>query len=170
MLIIGKKKLMNNYLKLPIFSKKYGCKFVTIDKEDFNKIKNYKLRLSKTTNGFYVNCRLKGSKLSKTLHSIIMETKFIDHINGNPLDNRKSNLRNANYFTNNRNSAKRKDYKYSKYKGVGKNYRNQWIARIQFNNKRILIGTFKTALEAAKAYDIKAKELHKEFARLNFYE
>ena len=58
----------------------------------------------------------------------------------------------------------------SGYKGVQKNKsrKNPYIAVISFNNKTLYLGSFKTAEEAAMAYDKKAKELHKEFSVLNF--
>lgn len=43
-----------------------------------------------------------------------------------------------------------------------------FMARIRKNNKTVYLGTYNTAIEAAKAYDYAAKELHKEFALLNF--
>lgn len=92
----------------------------------------------------------------------------IDHINGNRLDNRSCNLRFCSKMNNSRNQKKRVDSRVQ-YKGVTYR-RNRYEARIGINYKRINIGSYKTAEEAARAYDIKAKELHGEFARLNFPE
>ena len=57
----------------------------------------------------------------------------------------------------------------SKYKGVtwhkmGK----KWVAAIQLNRKQYHLGHFSNEIDAARAYDEKAKELHGEFAYLNF--
>lgn len=158
-------------MKIAIKSPKYGTQYIILDKADKELVNRYKLRLSKTTNGFYVNGRLKGKKNAKSylLHHILLgiSGKAVDHINGNGLDNRRKNLRVANYSQNNKNAVKRKDWKHSKYKGVGRNRDGQFIARIQSNGCRILIGTFKTEIEAARAYNEAAMELHGEFARLN---
>jgi hypothetical protein len=57
----------------------------------------------------------------------------------------------------------------SKYKGVCPTNRNRpWQARIKVNGKTINLGTYKTEIEAAKAYDVAAKKYHGEFANLNF--
>ena len=103
------------------------------------------------------------------MHRLIMGVTdlkiHVDHINGNTYDNRKSNLRLADNATNHMNQKGRKDNK-SGYKGVS--FRDgKWTARIG-NGGYYHLGTFKTAEEAAKAYDEKAKELYGEFALLNF--
>ena len=43
----------------------------------------------------------------------------------------------------------------------------KWNAQIQINGNKINIGYFQDEIDAAKAYDIKAKELFGEFACLN---
>lgn len=104
----------------------------------------------------------------------------VDHINGNKLDNRKCNLR---LVTQSQNMHNRKFLTQPKqwssiYKGVnhpvhGKraNPKNiGWVARIQINKKKILIGRFRTEMEAAIAYDKYAKEHMGEYAKLNFPE
>ena len=91
----------------------------------------------------------------------------IDHINRNKLDNTRANLRIFDYeWQNMGNQAPRKNNK-TGYQGVYKQ-QNKYIARIGFQRKRINIGFFDTAEEAARARDEKAKELLGEFAYLNF--
>lgn len=57
----------------------------------------------------------------------------------------------------------------SRYKGVdwAKDMK-RWRVRILVNGKRIYLGSFDDEIEAAKAYDIAAKEYHGEYASLNF--
>ena len=94
---------------------------------------------------------------------------FVDHINGNGLDNRKDNLRLATPEENKHNSRKRGGRGQSKYKGVTLDKKkNQWRVRIGYKGKRIFLGCFDDEIEAAKAYDGSAKELYGEYARLNF--
>lgn len=97
----------------------------------------------------------------------------IDHINGDRLDNRSCNLRFCTLKQNIQNQKMRQNM--CGYKGVGKSKKLKiapFCASIyemkEGKVKRIHIGYFKTAEAAARAYDAKAKELHGEFARLNF--
>ncbi len=53
------------------------------------------------------------------------------------------------------------------YRGVTK-AGNIFLARIWSKGKAYYLGSFPTAEEAARAYDAKARELHKEFAMVNF--
>jgi len=108
-----------------------------------------------------------GSKHIR-MHRMIMEpadNMKIDHINLNSMDNRVANLRQCSHAENMRNVAMRSHNK-TGYKGV-QIHHNKFRAVIRFNNKNVHIGLYPTALEAAKAYDAKAAELHGEFARLN---
>lgn len=90
----------------------------------------------------------------------------IDHIDGNPANNRRKNLRICTQYQNMINSKIRSDsnnnYKGVKYRGSG-NYQ----ARIQKDGKRYNLGTFKTEEDAAIAYNEKALELFGEYAKLN---
>ena len=90
---------------------------------------------------------------------------IIDHINGDPGDNRIANLRIA---TNGQNRANSKTYAASGYKGVTfKKWLKDkpWQAAITHNKRVIYLGCFPTKEEAHKAYCDKAKELHGEFFR-----
>jgi hypothetical protein len=99
----------------------------------------------------------------------------VDHVNGNPLDNRKENLRVCTHEENGRN---RKPNKGKIFKGVReiksvgqkKARHKRFLAAIYFKGKSIPIGYYATEEEAALAYDRKAKELFGEFANLNFPE
>lgn len=106
-----------------------------------------------------------------SMHRAIIKTKKgyqADHINGDGLDNRKSNLRNVTQAQNQHNRRKGKNCS-SQYKGVcwDKN-KKKWIAYIKFNSKRKHIGRFKLEANAAKAYDSLALKLFGEYACVNF--
>jgi hypothetical protein len=89
----------------------------------------------------------------------------IDHINGDALDCRRENLQACTHQQNimkQRHQATAR----SPYKGVMQ-FRDKWRSRITINGKTLHLGLFVTAIEAAHAYNEKAKELFGDFANLN---
>lgn len=107
------------------------------------------------------------------MHRLItgFSKKQVDHINGNRLDNRLSNLRLCTLKENVRNTPIRKD-SYSGFKDVTKRSdskgRNKiWKARINPDGKTIELGLFYSAIEAAVAYNKAAKKYFGKFAYLN---
>jgi hypothetical protein len=98
------------------------------------------------------------------LHTYGEMPKMIDHIDGDGLNNRISNLRLCTPTQNNGNMKLRKDSS-SGHRGVcWAAYTNRWRALIHYEKKQIHIGYFPTKEEAAAAYDIKAKELFGDFS------
>lgn len=93
----------------------------------------------------------------------------VDHENGDTLDNRRSNLRLCTRQQNAQARVRKRAGATSQYRGVSWNFQNKsWKAQIGHNNKRIHIGEFDDEIEAAKAYDAKARELFGEWASPNF--
>lgn len=89
----------------------------------------------------------------------------IDHINRVRSDNRIENLRLVNKNQNQFNRSKNKG---SEFKGVHKlKTTGNYQARIGFKQNKIYIGTYRSAVEAAKAYDEYAIKLHGVFAITN---
>lgn len=94
-------------------------------------------------------------------------TMLVDHIDGNPHNNRRQNLRLATARQNQCNQKIRSDNT-SGAKGVSwcKN-RQKWQAGIYINGKRKALGRFDTKEEAFSAYKQAALLFHGAFARLN---
>ena len=111
-----------------------------------------------------------GSSSLVLMHRAIMDAtdgKHVDHINGNRLDNRRKNLRIVTPSMNLANSKKQKNNT-SGYMGVSRDRGGRWRTQLNFQKKRYYGGLHDTPEEAARAYDELAKEIHGEFATLNF--
>lgn len=92
------------------------------------------------------------------------EPDMIDHIDGNKLNNRISNLRAATRGDNLANSRLRADNT-TGGKGITKRPRGTYVVRIAHQGKRHHIGSFATIEEAAAARREAAIRLHGAFAR-----
>jgi len=111
---------------------------------------------------------------SKLMHRLIIGAKpgeLVDHINGDKLDNRASNLRIVTRRQNAMNSRASRNIRAGKRKGVRWDKdRGLWNAGIVINGRRKFLGRFQTEDEGARAYDAAAREHFGEFAALNFPE
>lgn len=146
---------------------KCGAK-VVVDDEDYDAIARYKWHLSH--NGYAVRReRIGGRKPIRYLHRSIMSADWdgdVDHINGDKLDNRRSNLRYATRSENNQNTHSRRGS--SKFKGVVWHKQDRrWWAVIKANGKQHSLGTHATEEDAARAYNAAARRMFGDFARLN---
>lgn len=91
--------------------------------------------------------------------------EMIDHVNGNPWDNRLCNLRAATPRENQRNRRRNKTST-SGIKGVRWDPRSKaWVARIRDGQRNLVLGRFKDISSAASAYAMAAKKIFGEFAR-----
>jgi len=137
-----------------------------VDDNDFDELNKYKWYTKHQCRNYYVvrHHPLNHGRLI-WMHRIIMGDNHgmdIDHINGNGLDNRKINLRFCTRSQNNQNQRMRN----KKFKGFSKRD-NTYQARITVSGKRIYIGSYRSQIGAALAYNIAAKLYFGDFARLN---
>src|SRR5258708_4039644 len=140
-------------------------KFAIVDDKDFEYLNQFRW--------FYSNKYAKRSiwypKIKRQkqirMHNVIckpINDMFVDHINGNTLDNRRENLRICTQTENNRNRKISKNNQ-SGLKGVSF-FKNRWRAII----KRRFIGYFNTKEEAAKAYDNESLKEFGKFSKFNY--
>jgi hypothetical protein len=172
----GKYTVKENKLKkINISTAKRPRKYTLVDDEDFEYLNQWKwyphivsgkyyARRSKTKDEIEDNPH---ESKSIYMHRVIIkcpEGYEIDHIDMNPLNNQKSNLRVCRSYENACN--KKKQSKLFRYKGLAKSG-NRWTSKIRFKNKIYYLGLYKFKKDAAKAYNCAAKILHGEYAYLN---
>lgn len=173
-----KKRINNEYItdgdtsRLIIHSSKYGVIEFIVDTEDIRRIRNFQWGVNFTRGTYYARYtypRTGNTKSALLLHRLItsFEWEIVDHINGNPLDNRKANLRSVTILQNNQNCRMRGRNALG-VKGVCKvkNY-DRYRVTFQANKKKMHVGYYTCLVEAAKAYNAAAKKHFGEFARLN---
>lgn len=118
----------------------------------------------------YVAGRPPGFKTSTTLHRWIIfgaaRRGAVDHVSGDKLNNRRSNLRIATPTQNARNTRLARNNT-SGFKGVSETAEGRWRARITVDWIEIRLGNFDTREQAAAAYDAAALIHHGEFASPN---
>jgi hypothetical protein len=111
-----------------------------------------------------------GRWLKRYMHTYLTGWGYVDHINGDGLDNRRANLREVTNAQNHFNRAKSRIGS-SQYKGVcWHRARRRWRADIMRDGRSRTLGYFDDEEAAARAYDAAARELFGEYARPNFPE
>lgn len=145
-----------------------------VDDSDYEYLMQWKWHSTRGNAGYYAK-RMDykdNRKIDVLMARVIMgvtESKiFVDHKNNNTLDNTRGNLR---ICSNAQNSCNRRSAKGSTSKFLGVSFlarMRKWKAQIQKHGKRIYLGLFDNEEDAAKAYDIAAKQYHGEYANVNF--
>jgi hypothetical protein len=147
-----------------------------LDQEDYYRFGNLRWGINGSGDRYYAVRNVKtgtGKTTRAYMHREIMNPPaglFVDHINNDPLDNRRKNLRLATRSQNMQNKRKKKNAT-SKYFGVHLiKTEKKWSARVKHEGKLVFSARFDNEIDAARAYDAAARKYHGEFARLNFPE
>jgi hypothetical protein len=150
-----------NYKEIPISD---GRAIAIVDEDNFWWLNTWKWSLM---NGYARRMEyIDGRHVTIAMHREIIgapREADVDHINGNPLDNRRSNLRIARASDNTHNASHKSIHGYKGVVGAA----GLFQARINAGKKTICLGTFPTARDAAVTVDSAARWLHGPFARLN---
>jgi len=116
--------------------------------------------------------RGRGVRVSIRLHRLIAGAgpgQLVDHINGDPLDNRRASLRLCDDLGNHRNARKPSVPSKSRFKGVAWiKASGRWQVRITVSGRKLFLGYVDSDEEGARIYDEAARRHHGEFACLNF--
>lgn len=146
-----------------------GRFFAVVDDADYDDISRFKWHVLRGKRGKPYAARTVQQKPHKTelMHRRLLSAgpgQMVDHKDGNGLNNSRSNIRLCTASQNSANAPSRRHS--SKFRGVWRRG-SSWVAFISISNKNRYLGTFKTDVEAAAAYDAAAIAVHGEFARLN---
>ena len=138
-----------------------------VDDEDYERVNKYTWHIEKA--GYLMACTGKKTRVPSRLHRYVLQDvpkgMTVDYIDGNKLNNCKSNLRICTQQQNGWNTRPQKNGT-SKYKGVSWLSANKkWLVQIGGNQE--YLGLFTDEIEAAKAYNEAAKRRYGEYAWLN---
>jgi len=149
-----------------------GCQ-ARVDNKDYKRVKIYRWYATynpRTRSWYAMTWGQKKDRLY--MHRLILnapKTQQVDHRDHDTLNNCRENLRLATNSQNHMNGRKPRSGK-TPYKGVYRVPNSQahpWQARITLNYKRINLGCWRTAKEAALAYNKAAEIFFREFALPN---
>ena len=131
---------------------------------DFPMVCEYRWSIKKDKNTFYARTSIHNPDKTLFMHQLILpNTRIIDHINRNGLDNRRSNLRVADNVINGLNGNIRKNNT-SGFSGVSfhigdNNKKNPWTARLKIRRKDEYLGCYATPEEASVVVEKRRAEV-----------
>lgn len=140
-----------------------------VDAEDYERVAQHSWRYNPRGSGYAIGLvDGKTAQLGRFILGVTDRGSVVDHIDHDTLDCRRANLRVCTNALNRRNTLRHSDSR-SPFKGVCYHRTaKKWQAQIQVDKRRIYLGLFENAEDAARAYDRAALEHHGEFACLNF--
>lgn len=165
--------------RIPLFRRDGTRTWVTVDLEDLPKVSDYRWyeARGRTSHTSYahatVDPRPPLKRETVPMHRLLLDAPaetHVDHIDGDGLNNRRSNLRVATPMENRRNEIRERIRTNGPFKGVQWNPKARgWIAQIGPGDEtHRYLGIYDCPCSAALAYDDAAREEFGEFAQTNF--
>lgn len=145
--------------------------FALVDDEDFEWLNQWKwyFMWDKDKRPQAMRNKKRPEKGTFYMHRVILDApanQWVDHKDGNPLNNQRKNLRLCTPAQNQWNRKRKNGFR-----GVSRGKpSSKYRARLNFKKREISLGQFDTAEEAARAWDRAARCYYGEFARPNFPE
>jgi hypothetical protein len=140
-----------------------------VDDGDYEWLSQWRWHAMRCKNKFYAARKPREKVIF--MHRLILGAKpneQVDHIHGNTLDNRRSEIRLATSLQNRWNRPKPRNNK-SGFIGVSwDKWNSSWKCQIRIGGQSKHLGAFKSAIEAARAYDDACRAIRGEFAVVNF--
>lgn len=145
---------------------------IIVDDEDFALVSRYRWTVSRRTHGvgyaYAHSHRENGKAVRVAMHRLLLGARageWVDHVNGNGLDNRRCNIR---ICTPSQNAMNRRPLRGSiPLRGVAET-NGRYLASISADNNQYILGTFDAPEEAARVYDTACRLVHGEFGHLNY--
>ncbi len=154
---------------ITVISKKHGTHEIFFDECDRSIVESHIWAIHKKRNKFYASTNIKkqSGKGIKHMHMLFLNAPMIDHIDGNGLNNSRSNLRQCNMTQNAFNRGLNPNNT-TGYKGVSFDKKaKKFEAAIQINGKKKFLGYRDNPVDAARLYNQAALNHIGEFAYLN---
>jgi len=154
-------------VRIPLSSRKYPNLYAIIDEEDYELVGQYSWS-PRSQDQRYAQAYIGGGRKDRRvvlMHRLIMgfpKTGMIDHIDGDGLNNSRSNLRLVTPGENTVNTLILPKG-ISGFKGVTQSRSGRWRSRF----RRHVIGTFTSPVAAAVAYDRYARSVYGDFVKTN---
>lgn len=142
--------------------------FALVDNADFGRVSKLAWHAKKSSSRADGSKVMYAARRGAYMHQFVTGAPrgtVVDHINGDTLDNRRSNLRVTNKKLNGANRRKTAGTS-SRFKGVSKRG-GKFCARVKVDGKQKHLGCFESEENAARAYDHAACESFGGFAKTN---
>lgn len=147
-----------SFVLLPLYGKYGEGKYAKIDKDDFEKLSEYRWWVNR--HGYAYTSMKVGYRQYKNIqmHRFILNESnqqvIIDHRNRDKLDNQKGNLNKTDRSFNAMNATQNNSRKLSKYRGVTYHKtQRKWYTQLKFRGHSYNLGSYSKEEDAAKAWN-----------------